>query len=313
MNQKIFCRWTRDGLLHFNWNSYESFESLILVQNLREKITKRVQLFREGKEIFQSARLSWRYGYLLFGQTGTGKTAATRAIARFLEWDYFTIPAHEILDSHLLERALAEVIQKPHRVIVLEDVDQMIERMEPEVFFCLIDHAMERAEGTFWIATTRHAENTPKTQMIRPGRFDESIRFDLPSSDLRKELLARLLPEEIREPNEAQIPEYVSLTEGLTFAHFEELRQIVARMRLEKIEAGDFLPVIKSYIEDQLIGGDRLGGLSDQTMELRERVRQVDSRVLASALDMTDVFRTLMEKVIGDAAEQAKKGEVVRP
>ena len=63
---------------------------------------------------------------------------------------------------------------------------------------------------------------------------------------------------------------------------------------------------MRDYVEDQLIAGDRSGGLSDSTVALRDRVQQVDSRVLQAALDMTDVFRLLMEKVIGDAAEKAQ-------
>jgi SpoVK/Ycf46/Vps4 family AAA+-type ATPase len=227
-----------------------------------------------------------------------------------LNWEHLTIPAHEILDSHLFERALAEAISRDKRVIVLEDVDQIVKHMEPEVFFTLLDHALERADGTFWVANSRHPEDTPKTQLIRPGRFDESVRLELPNPALRREILMNdfVVPffSTLSEDDEKLLTELVEQTEGLSFSHFEEMRQIVAKLKLEKREA-EFWQIVRVYIQDQIIAGDRWGGLSDSTHQLEDRVRHVDSRVLQAALDMSDVFRGLMEKVIGDAAAQARQ------
>jgi hypothetical protein len=308
MTNPNLSRWTRGGVLHFEWNAFEFIEKLVLTPSIRQKLTRRLEVFAQGERAFHSLHLPWRYGMFFFGPTGSGKTAASRAVARLLDWEHFTIPAHEILDSHLLEMALSEGISQSRRVIVLEDVDRMIQVMEPEVFFELLDHSMERGEGTVWIATSRHAENTPKTQLIRPGRFDELVRFELPQFDLRKELLLKL--RESGEPgvdkNESVLSEFAEMTEGLTFAHFEELRRVLARSQIEDPSTVDYWAIVRAYIEDQMIAGDRLGGLSDSTLELQERVRQIDSRVLMAALDMTDVFRRLIEKVIGDASQKAQ-------
>lgn len=306
MNYSGNLRWTRNGLLQFKAKGYESFEKLVLVPSLRERLLRRVEVFLQGGEVFQSLQLPWRSGIFLFGPSGSGKTAAGRAIAFALKWEHFTIPAHEILDSHLLERALAEAVSALHRVIVLEDVDLMIRNMEPEVFFKLLDHAMERAEGTFWIANSRHPEQAPKTQLLRPGRFDESIRLELPSAELRRDLIQAVVPIEGLQWDESTLDEWVEQTQRFTFSHFEELRHLAARLNLEEQDPSDYWPVLKSYVEDQLIAGDRWGGSSDATQELQERVNQLDPRVLMAALDMSDVFRRLMEKVLGDAAEQAK-------
>lgn len=306
------CRWTRDGIIGFAWTPFETPAKLALPAALRERLENAAARFKGGRDAYHSARLSWRRGAFFYGPSGSGKTAASRALARLLEWPHFTVPAHEILDSHLLERALADAISAPERVIVLEDVDLMIRRMEPEVFFTLLDHALERAEGTFWIATSRHPEDSPKTQLIRPGRFDESVRFDVPQAALRKEILMNdfLVPyfpalPESEGDGERILGELVEATDGLAFSHFEEMRQIAAQLRMEGREA-EFWGAARSYIQDQIIAGDRWGGLSDTTNEVNERVRHVDPRVLQAALDMTDVFRALMEKTIGDAAEKAR-------
>lgn len=309
-------RWTRDGILSFGWTAHESVEKLALSPTLKARIEGAAERFREGRPAYHSVRLAWRRGMFLFGPSGSGKTAASRALARALNWDHLTIPAHEILDSHLFERSLSDAIggatPVERRVIVLEDIDQIVKRMEPEVFFTLLDHAMERADGTYWVATTRHPQDSPKTQLLRPGRFDESLRMDYPSASLRKEILANdfLVPfygslSANEGDEEALLSELVVITEGLSYSHFEELRQIAAALKLEKREA-EFWEHARTYIQDQQIAGDRIGGPSDSATQLDERVRQVDSRVLQAALDMSDVFRGLMEKVIGDAAEQSR-------
>lgn len=361
MSQSELLRWTRNGVLRFSWNKAESFEKLVLTPALREKILIRLDQFNKGEKHFHRLELPWRFGIYFFGASGSGKTAASRGIARHLEWDHFSIPAHEILDAHLFEHALSSAISQPKRVVVLEDVDLMIKRMEPEVFFTLLDHALERAEGSFWIATSRNSENTPKIQLIRPGRFDETIRFELPNLSLRREFFGQLLgieptsvepalieptsgePSSPDQPNQydhhdqhnktngelsgqsdiqpelipstsgsnrqSWLTEWSEMSEGMSFAHFEELRQIWVRLELEQRVNEEIYTAVRTYIEDQLIAGDRWGGISDQTQRLEERVRHIDSRVLMAALDMTDVFRALIEKTIGDAAAQASQSQ----
>jgi hypothetical protein len=76
-------------------------------------------------------------------------------------------------------------------------------------------------------------------------------------------------------------------------------------MMLENKDRSETTVTLNTYIEDQMIAGDRWGGLSDSTENLKERVQHIDPRVLMAALDMSDVFRRLIEKVIGDAALNA--------
>jgi SpoVK/Ycf46/Vps4 family AAA+-type ATPase len=313
MNQPKLVRWTRSGILEFSWSPFESLEKLVLPAALRERLIARAEALAMGEAHYHELRLPWRYGIFLYGPSGTGKTAASKGLALQLNWRHITLPAHEILDSHLFEKALFDAISEEHAVIVLEDIDVILRRMEPEVFFTLLDHAMERAEGSLWVATSRHAETIPKTQLLRPGRFDESIRMDLPQVDLRKEILTQVLgvSDEILDPppeGVMNLPTWLEMTAGLSYSHFEELRQLTARLRMEKRLAEDIQFEMKSFVEDQLIAGDRLGGLSDETARVEERVRQVDPRILMAALQMTDVFRTLIEKVVGAAANQDSGG-----
>lgn len=312
-------RWTRDRVLTYPWGPFETLDRLVLNPILRERLKRIVQNFQGARERYHGLRLPWRKGIFLFGASGCGKSACSRGVARALSWEHFVVPAHEILDSHLFERALGEAVSAPARVIVLDDVDVVIKRMETEDFFTLLDHAMDRADGTFWIAASRHPEDTPKTQLIRPGRFEDAIRLERPSPNLRRDLLQELAgtavppgPPAPPQAEEGELPpltpldEMVENTEGLTFAHFEEIRMILARLQAEG-RSGESWAELENYVRDQFIAGDRWGGLSDLTEKLNQRVVAMDPRVLMAALDMTDVFRALMEKVIGDAAQAAQE------
>ena len=315
----LFLRWTRDGALTLPWAGHETFDLLVQSPMLQERLKGIATRFREGRNAFAERSLAWRWGVFLFGPSGTGKSAAARATARLLDWDCLVIPAHEILDAHLFESAMAFAAtrEKPC-VIVLEDIDELVRRMEPHVFFTVLDQTMYRAEGTLWIATTRHPELAPKMQLLRPGRFEDAVRLEHPSTDLRRALLEKVIPEEIARRAVETSPEVASISDtfldemvassaGLSFSQFEELRQVTARAELEgRTDSLD--TEIRTYVQDQIISGDRSGGLSDLTQEVEDRVRHMDPRVLKAALDMTDVFRTLMDKTIADAAEKSREG-----
>jgi SpoVK/Ycf46/Vps4 family AAA+-type ATPase len=308
-------RWTRHGILTLPWSPFETPEKLAQAPAIRETLARLTESFARGRESFHALRLPWRRGLFLYGPPGSGKSAAGRAAARALNWRHLTVPAHEILDAHLLERALADALGASERVIVLEDVDQMIHRMETDVFFTLVDHAFERSEGQLWVATSRRPEDAPKTQLVRPGRFETSIHLAAPPAAVRKEtLMSFLLPFFTAEPagaegvsiDEEALADLVARTEGLSFAHFEELRQVCARLKLESREA-ELWPAVHEYLQDQLIAGDRWGGAGDLRAQVDRRVAELDPRVLMAAIEVTDVFRTLMDKVIGDAAERARE------
>ncbi len=303
-------RWTRSGWLTFAPPPFEDPSKLIYSPSHREKLANFATQFRNGREAYEALQLPWRRGILFAGPAGQGKTAATRAIAHFLgpNAPHWTIPAHEILNASTWEYALSDCLDlSDHwpapRVIILDDIDTVIGKMEPFEFFSILDHALARSEGSIWIATTRHADLLPKTQAIRPGRFEQVLRFDGPNIELREQLL-RNLPLGI--PDENSFRDLLELTEGLTFAHFEELRQICATLLLENREY-EMVSTVRVFLQDQLITGDRNGKPSDLTLETRQRIDQVDARVLKAALELTDVLTGLMDKTLAEAFERSRE------
>ncbi len=311
----FFLRWSTRGWLSFSPAPFETPESLIYPDSTREKLKTLAEQFRDGRESFEALKLPWRRGILFAGGPGQGKSAATRAIASYLGSTtlHITLPAHEVLNAGGWDWACAQILQKIEErqaldpsvraVVVLDQFDEFTRRMEPQDFFQILDHAWARSQGTLWIATTRHPDLVPKTQAIRPGRFEQMFRFDGPNLETREKLL-RNLP--LGVSDEYTFRELLDLTESLHFAHFEEMRQICAHLLLEQREM-ELISAMRVYLQDQLLTSDRSGGYSDVTLNLMQRVHEVDPRVLKSALGLTDIFTALMEKTLADAFEKANE------
>ncbi|MCC7442903.1 MAG: AAA family ATPase [Bdellovibrionales bacterium] len=310
--------WTRGGWVQFPWTDHEVPERLVLSAGLRAELDRLASMFSAGRDQARALRIPWTSSACFYGPSGTGKSAGSRYIARKLGWPHLTIPAHQILDAHFFQRAMADAAEESGRVIALENIDQMYERMEPEEFFSIFDFAIERAEGFVWIGTTRHAARLPKSQFVRPGRLERMVRFDQPDAPLRRALWIELLVPHFSsidpgqegqaqgsELDEATLTELVARSEGLVHAHFEELRRISARLRTEGRQM-ELLGEAESFMNDQILTPDRTGGISDSTRLLTERLEQSDARTLMAAMDMADVLKRIMKKVVADAFEDAQ-------
>ncbi len=300
MSQKSskLLRWTRTGFIENEWLAFEDFDSLVMASSLRERLSSTIDHFQKSESRYHELKLAWHQGFFFFGMSGCGKSAASRAAALKMSWNHVTVPSHEILNAHLLERALNEASRVPYHVIVLEDIDLILKRMDQADFFDIFDQAVERADGILWIATTRSPEAAPKTQLCRPGRFDLSFRFDAPSASLQQELLKTLI-------GEAR-PDWAERMGNLNYAHFQELKILTARLKSQDPSQPQSIEdEVSAYIDEQMISFDRLGGQSSERMMIETRALSVDARVLTAALDVCDVFNRLIEKTVGDATEAA--------
>lgn len=262
-----------------------------------------------SQDFCEKARLPWRRGAFLYGPPGVGKSAAGRAIALLLGWQHITVPAHELIDTHHLTRALFECTGHGPAVIVLENIDALLRRMDASTFFDLFDAASERASGVFWIVTSRRPEEVPKNQFVRPGRFEEILRFAPPAAEVKRKYYETYLAPFLSEGEGSEVnlskDEHLALldsNENLTFSHLQEMRLLVAKVLMDG-EPDKLANELRYFCQEQAIAGDRVGGASPSAMELEERVKLTDPRLLTSALQVTDAFKRVVEATIANAAE----------
>ncbi len=311
-------QWSRTGTVECPWGAYENFELLVFSAALQTQIQKLALGFLGAQDFCIKARLPWRRGAFVFGPGGSGKSAASRAIALLLGWQHITIPAHEIMDANHLTRALIECARHSSSVIVLDNIDQILTRIDETVFFDIFDLVSERADGIVWIVTSRKPETIPKNQLVRPGRFEEALRLTPPNADVKKKYYETYLepfmvaalggqPEAL---GQAKL-EHIALLESnpdLSYAHLQEMRLLIAKVIMD----GDperLVPEFQLFCQEQVIAGDRWGSPSSQSNELADRIKLSDPRLLMSALHITDAFKKIVEATISNATDAIKAAQ----
>ena len=309
--------WSRAGEFELPWGPYDTFESLAFSPALRDKLCRLSMGLAGGKGVCKQMKTPWRYGCYLFGPAGVGKSAAGRAVALLLGWNHIEISDREILDAHHLSRALASVTHRLPAVVTIENIDEILKRVDSRDFFAAFDDISSRLDGVFWLTTSRHSEVVPKNLLVRPGRFDEALRLNLPTNEVRAEYFSNYLRDAFLDGESGdadmkaaqvseKLRELVSLSENFTFAHLHEMRQLaVSRMvhPTEELQSEALL----AYCRDQAINAERWSGRSDSKLDqdVDERLALMDPRLVLAALQVTDVFKKIIE-VSMTAEEEAK-------
>ena len=192
-----------------------------------------VGLFRdETRALYRKLGVAPRRGILLHGPPGNGKTSLIRLIAAELpDVAALLLRPGEGFDTDDLEVALRRWREQAPALLVIEDLDWLLERVDVSRFLNLLDglETPEDDKPLLLIATTNHPEKLDPAVNNRPGRFDAGIEVGDPDEDLRRRLLDRLLPE-LGDDERAEV---AGETGGLSFAHLHELTRLAGLLALE--------------------------------------------------------------------------------
>ena len=176
-----------------------------LINDLRDYLHPRTRRWYSNRGI------PYRRGYLLYGPPGTGKSSLSFAIAGYFKLKIYIVSLNTLaMNEQNLTTLFAEL---PKRcVVLLEDIDSaelthtrqipppskcdqhgemtklkqsrpimpMASRISLSALLNVIDGVASQ-EGRVLIMTTNHAEKLDGA-LIRPGRVDMKVKFDLASS-----------------------------------------------------------------------------------------------------------------------------------
>lgn len=197
-----------------------SLDGLIrLPDTATEKVLSEFQHFWTLRDRFTSRGYLQKRGYLLHGPAGSGKTSSLMQMAVDIIEQHQGIVCQ--IDNPTLAGACLSIIRKiePDRPIVaiMEDLDTLVEHHGENMYLALLDGEAQ-IDRICFIATTNYPERLDRRFVDRPSRFDTVQYIAMPSGIARRAYL------KAKEPSltEAELDEWVSLTEGFSVAHLRE-------------------------------------------------------------------------------------------
>jgi chaperone BCS1 len=176
-------------------------KTLCLPQGLFESTAQRLHEFCGAREQYEWAGIPWRFGALLSGSPGTGKTSLAHALASRLGLRIAVITLADLeTDQELVDlfRGISE-----QAIVLIEDIDcafrQRNEGGEAAAgisfsgFLNCIDGVMAPQNGRILIMTTNHPERLDPA-LIRPGRVDLQLEVPLLCRQDASDYVDRVFP-----------------------------------------------------------------------------------------------------------------------
>ena len=208
-------------------------EELLLEPQLRRRIDLDVIRFFDPQvaALYRSMQVPYRRGVLLHGPPGNGKTSTIRYIGASLP----KVPAMILRpDASFDVDDLEEVINRWRRqvpaILVIEDLNWLLEKVNVSTFLNLVDGIESRTTGGLMlIATTNHPYKLDPAINNRPGRFDVVIEMPCPGESLRLEFFRRRL-------GGMDVPvleKLATTTNELSFAHLQEVLRLSGLMAIQ--------------------------------------------------------------------------------
>lgn len=187
-----------------------SVGTIVCKPGLMDGLANDMERFLGAFDWYADRGVPYRRGYLFSGPPGTGKSSTAIALAGHFRLPVYVLNLGSILTDTSLISAISEI---PNRAILLiEDIDSagvgsIRDREEDDdrkdgkfgitlsaLLNCL-DGALSR-EGRILIMTTNYPDRIDAA-LIRPGRVDVRVEFDLAGPSEIAMLFVRFFPEEI--------------------------------------------------------------------------------------------------------------------
>lgn len=223
----------------------KSLGGLILNTNTRGALELVVTRLRDAHKI-ETLGGSLPTGVLFHGPSGTGKTAAARALAKEAGWAFLSVVGPDLLaDSNALDKLFAEARDLRPTIVFIDEADDVLRnrQLSATPMLCnkllvLMDGTEDRVKDVVVIAATNHPDHIDPA-MIRAGRFTEKVAFSAPlAKELPRFLDRWMRSKRTRLSADLTVFDLADLFQGHTIADIEGALQYALNLSITHHERG---------------------------------------------------------------------------
>jgi hypothetical protein len=169
---------------------YKDFSTLYLKEQDSFFLNSTLDRFKNKKDIYINLGLPYKFGALLYGKPGTGKSSCINAISSYLKKDIYYLDLTTVKTNDDLKLLFNHINKEKNEngIIVIEDIDAMtnvVHKRELQysnngelTLECLLNllQGTLTHDGTTFLITTNHIEKLDPA-FYRDGRFDIKIEL----------------------------------------------------------------------------------------------------------------------------------------
>ncbi|TDD44208.1 26S protease regulatory subunit [Nonomuraea terrae] len=227
----------KEYLVERNESSPLTFESFGGYREVRNRAVELIETQLNKRENLLKIGARPIKGVLFTGPPGTGKTHLARIIASESKAAFFLVSGPSIVSKWLgdsedtLRRIFAAAESEPRAIIFFDEIDSIAEKRTDDSheaskrlvaqLLTLLDGFDQRSSNVVVIAATNRIDNVDEA-LLRPGRFDWEIEFELPTVEDRLEIL-QVDAERKRTIGKLPLQDIAEMTEGWSGARLASL------------------------------------------------------------------------------------------
>lgn len=193
---KTMTIYTTSKVYHFQWQAlmtrkHRNIDTIYMDKIIKQELVDGLAKFYNSADLYDKYGINWKKVYLFHGPPGTGKTSTVVALASIFNKNIAKFTIAPDLNGQDLERLFQTVPNDTF--LLLEDVNSLFVKREAKssidfstILNCLDGITTKR--GLVVFMTTNHLDELDEA-LVRPGRIDVKINFQLPYLEQFKEAL----------------------------------------------------------------------------------------------------------------------------
>lgn len=188
-------------------------------------------------------------GMMLFGEPGTGKSAAAQALAKASGWTFIATTGKELMGTDAIRALKDKASALRPSIVFIDEADDILGDRQHSFnkdataqLLALMDGAGGNLHDVFWIAATNYPDSIDSAAK-RGGRLSMKLGLDKPDAEVMRNLVlswAAANVQRVPSPAEVWAVEAADLLHGLAQASvFEVLKQAVNDSVMEDFTGSD--------------------------------------------------------------------------